>query len=578
MVYWSATNGGGGGGFVDAVIAVTPGETLNITVGEGGKIRSVARTFGGGGKGGQTSNSAINGGSGGGLSGIWRGTALTLGNQLVIAGGGGGSSPGAAGGNEAGGGGGGLTGLNDTFPGSSGRGGSPTAGGAAASTISDCSITQLAGSQFQGGDGAGHSGAAEGGGGGGGGWWGGGGGRCQVTGKVPPNGMGGGGSSYYAGTGVTSGQTYPGATASAASQGGAAARTGDPQYVSGVAVGGGNGNGGDGLVVIQYNPVVPVTDSGSGVAGTASTVIANVRSNDSVGGVAATSANSTITQSGSWPAGITLDTSTGAISITAAVAAGTYNVDYQLCNTGSPVKCATVTDIITVYSSQMTIAKAMTSNADEDGSGTINLNDTLTYTVTVTNTGTLVQQNVVVTDNKITPNSKTCATVAAGATCVLTGTYKVTQADVDAAKVSNTASAVSTAITTPITTTLDTTVVRVAKLTVTKTSSIPTGQSTQYAVPGIIVRYCITTQNTGTANATGVVMTDNLPAQVTYVSGSMFSGTSCASATTAEDDNNTGADESDPAGMSISGTTVSGSITSLAPGATVAFVFDTRIN
>ncbi|MGX9721331.1 DUF7507 domain-containing protein [Stenotrophomonas acidaminiphila] len=88
--------------------------------------------------------------------------------------------------------------------------------------------------------------------------------------------------------------------------------------------------------------------------------------------------------------------------------------------------------------------KALTGNADEDGSGTVSLGDTLTYTVTVTNTsasGDLV--GVVVNDAKITPATQTCASVAPGATCVLTGTYVVTAADVAAGSIRNTAVATS---------------------------------------------------------------------------------------------------------------------------------------
>ena len=75
------------------------------------------------------------------------------------------------------------------------------------------------------------------------------------------------------------------------------------------------------------------------------------------------------------------------------------------------------------------IAKTLTNNADEDGSTTVSIGDTLTYTIVATNDGNITQNNVVVSDNLITPNSNTCATVAVGATCTLTGDYIVTMAD-----------------------------------------------------------------------------------------------------------------------------------------------------
>ena len=71
---------------------------------------------------------------------------------------------------------------------------------------------------------------------------------------------------------------------------------------------------------------------------------------------------------------------------------------------------------------------------------------------------------------------------------------------------------------------------------------------------------------------------DTLPANVTFVSGSMRSGTTCAGAATVEDDNNTGADESDPFGISITGTTITGVAATLAAGTSFAMVFNVFVN
>ena len=109
--------------------------------------------------------------------------------------------------------------------------------------------------------------------------------------------------------------------------------------------------------------------------------------------------------------------------------------------------------------SSLSVAKAQTTNADEDTSGSITLGDTLTNVVTATNTGTVTQTNVTVTDTKISPASNSCLSLAPGGTCVLTGTYLVTQADVDAGSIANTGSVTSAQITTPVTDDLSVTVV-----------------------------------------------------------------------------------------------------------------------
>lgn len=104
------------------------------------------------------------------------------------------------------------------------------------------------------------------------------------------------------------------------------------------------------------------------------------------------------------------------------------------------------------------------------------------------------------------------------------------------------------------------------------------GTTNPKAIPGAVIRYCILVTNGGTFTTTSLIITDSLPAATTFVPGSMTSGNSCATATTVEDDNATGADESDPTGMAISGQTVSGSTTSLAPAASVALAFRVTVN
>ena len=69
------------------------------------------------------------------------------------------------------------------------------------------------------------------------------------------------------------------------------------------------------------------------------------------------------------------------------------------------------------------------------------LGDTISYSIVATNTGNITLTNVVVSDPLLTPSSNTCASVAPGATCTLTGDYVVPQADLDAGSFTNTATA-----------------------------------------------------------------------------------------------------------------------------------------
>jgi hypothetical protein len=108
---------------------------------------------------------------------------------------------------------------------------------------------------------------------------------------------------------------------------------------------------GIGVITITVDSAIGLsTVAGSAVVGAGTNAIGNVVANESVDGVAATlgaSGNATIaeanTQNNPWPAGITLDTSTGAISTTAAVAAGSYTLQYQVCDKLTPPNCNTGT-------------------------------------------------------------------------------------------------------------------------------------------------------------------------------------------------------------------------------------------
>ncbi|MGY0620095.1 DUF7507 domain-containing protein [Lysobacter sp. A378] len=87
----------------------------------------------------------------------------------------------------------------------------------------------------------------------------------------------------------------------------------------------------------------------------------------------------------------------------------------------------------------ITSSKVMSGNADEDGSGTVTVGDTITYAVTATNTGNVTLTDVTVADSKIVPATITCGTLEPGAACVLTGAYVVTVEDALAGVVVNTA-------------------------------------------------------------------------------------------------------------------------------------------
>jgi uncharacterized repeat protein (TIGR01451 family) len=126
--------------------------------------------------------------------------------------------------------------------------------------------------------------------------------------------------------------------------------------------------------------------------------------------------------------------------------------------------------------------------------------------------------------------------------------------------------------------------VRTATLAVTKTSSVISdpfnGGTNPKRIPGAVVEYCITVSNTGATAADAIALTDNLPAEVTYNPGSLFTHDGPAAACTggnAEDDDAVGVDEA-PTGASESGGTVSATFATVPAGTSKAMRFRVTIN
>ncbi len=191
---------GGGGGFTEADIAVTPGQLLVVVVGQGGNsglVGNQAYNYGGGGPNCGGTDCQY-GGQGGGRSAIKIGT-----EDIVTGGGGGGGSTNNSNADATGGAGGGLTGVSGISASNNahaGKGGTQVAGGAAGS---GSNVGATAGIKYLGGR---PNTPYSYGGSGGGGYYGGGGGAYTNI----YMGGGGGGSSYIGGPGVSNGVTKSG--------------------------------------------------------------------------------------------------------------------------------------------------------------------------------------------------------------------------------------------------------------------------------------------------------------------------------------------------------------------------------
>ncbi|NOR49395.1 MAG: DUF11 domain-containing protein, partial [Methanosarcinaceae archaeon] len=178
------------------------------------------------------------------------------------------------------------------------------------------------------------------------------------------------------------------------------------------------------------------------------------------------------------------------------------------------------------------LTKAMSDYVDEDGDGNVSLNDTLNYTFNVTNDGNVNLTSVNVTDPMPGLSDITCVAtnLVPGELTTCTATYVVTQADVDAGWINNTATATGTPPIGENVTDTDDEAVNIPQdpsINLTKTMS-------EYADEDIdgnvslddILTYTFNVTNTGNVNLTSVDVTDPMPglSDITCVATSLVPG------------------------------------------------------
>ncbi|MFA7693718.1 MAG: hypothetical protein WCX86_12545, partial [Candidatus Hydrogenedentales bacterium] len=132
-----------------------------------------------------------------------------------------------------------------------------------------------------------------------------------------------------------------------------------------------------------------------------------------------------------------LDESTGIVSVPSGTPTGSYTIEYTICEDVNPSNCdsATVTvQVVPEDKPDLSVTKTA------DLSKYSKVGDVITYTITVTNTGNVPLTNVLVSD-PLTGLSSIIARLIPGASDMYTETYTITQSDVDAGSVVNTASA-----------------------------------------------------------------------------------------------------------------------------------------
>ncbi|MBP1225683.1 Ig-like domain-containing protein [Flavobacterium sp. 1355] len=165
--------------------------------------------------------------------------------------------------------------------------------------------------------------------------------------------------------------------------------------------------------------------------------VINVLDNDKLNGVPVNPANVIVTGQ-NLPNGITLNED-GTIDVAPGTKGGNHTLTYQICEKANTNNCTTATVHIFVETPAVSLIMKASLN-DNNGNGIPEAGETITYTFTVKNTGNTALENVLIKDllpGVVINGGPINLGVGESDTFTFTGTYTLTQADINAGVVSN---------------------------------------------------------------------------------------------------------------------------------------------
>lgn len=285
------------------------------------------------------------------------------------------------------------------------------------------------------------------------------------------------------------------------------------------------------LLLVNSHVINANNDATTLVEQIAATGIINVITNDFVNHIAATIADLNVTQVSTSNAGITLNTTTGAIDMTAAVTEGIYFLEYQICEKIDPTNCAS--GIVTIVVQKDTDGDGLPDATDPDIDNDGNLNGTdpnINIPVANNDSGTVkvgqATEIDLLSNDDFIPSTNTTITQTGGTAAGtitfdnLTGKLSYTPTLGEAGKtitviyqVTNTPTSVSKTAT--------------VTLTVNDESDLSLTMVVSNAAPkvGDNITFTITAANGGPSNATNLDVNSKLSNGFTYVSSVPSAGT-----------------------------------------------------
>ncbi|MGN7808617.1 Ig-like domain-containing protein, partial [Flavobacterium sp. 22659] len=172
--------------------------------------------------------------------------------------------------------------------------------------------------------------------------------------------------------------------------------------------------------------------------------VINVLDNDKLNGVPVNSADVILTPR-DFPTGITLN-SDGTIDVAPGTKGGSHTLTYQICEKANPENCADAIVKIFVEVPSITVVMKVELN-DHNKNDNAEAGETLTYTFTITNNGNVPLHNITISDllpGVVITGGPISLGVGESDSHTFTGTYTLTQADINAGTVVNQATVTGT--------------------------------------------------------------------------------------------------------------------------------------
>jgi uncharacterized repeat protein (TIGR01451 family) len=265
-------------------------------------------------------------------------------------------------------------------------------------------------------------------------------------------------------------------------------------------------------VTVGASTIDAIDDTFGPISGSAGGATASVLGNDTLGGAPVAPAAIVLTP-GTAPtpaSGSLVMNPDGTITVAAGTEAGTYTYPYTICEALNPTNCDSAVATVTVQAQPgLTVDKrAGTLGGNTAGS-------VLPYVFEVTNTGNVTVTGLVINDPLLdAPAVCAATTLLPGARTTCTGNHTLTQAEVDAGVVNNTATATGslpgggTTVSPPDS--VSTLIARAPAIAAVKTATLTTdGGMAGMADEGDVITYSVRVTNTGNVTLSGLVVNDS---------------------------------------------------------------------